>query len=66
MEGRFNYMELPEPDFCSIGELGCEIAVCARMLPMPTLTRFEDIDWINWTPQEHATLLFVRQADGCC
>jgi len=27
------------------------------------LTRFEDIDWINWTPQEDATLLFVRQAD---
>ncbi len=30
---------------------------------MPTLTRFEDIDWTHWTPQEHATLLFVRQAD---
>src|SRR5512139_177264 len=27
------------------------------------LTRFEDIDWTHWTPQEHATLLFVRQAD---
>jgi 8-oxo-dGTP diphosphatase len=27
------------------------------------LTRFEDIDWANWTPQEYATLLFVRQAD---
>src|SRR5512147_1215260 len=22
---------------------------------------FEDIDWTNWTPQEHATLLFVRR-----
>jgi 8-oxo-dGTP diphosphatase len=30
---------------------------------MLTLTRFEDIDWARWTPQEHATLLFVRQAD---
>jgi len=30
---------------------------------MPTLTYFEDIDWTHWTPQEHATLLFVRQAD---
>ena len=30
---------------------------------MPTLTHFEDIDWTHWTPQEHATLLFVRQAD---
>jgi 8-oxo-dGTP diphosphatase len=27
------------------------------------LTRFEDIDWTHWTPQERATLLFVRQAD---
>jgi 8-oxo-dGTP diphosphatase len=27
------------------------------------LTRFEDIDWTHWTAQEHATLLFVRQAD---
>lgn len=27
------------------------------------LTHFEDIDWTHWTPQEHATLLFVRQAD---
>jgi len=27
------------------------------------LTRFEDIDWTRWTPQELATLLFVRQAD---
>src|SRR5512143_336042 len=26
-------------------------------------TRFADIDWTHWTPQEHATLLFVRQAD---
>lgn len=26
-------------------------------------TRFEEIDWINWMPQERATLLFVRQAD---
>ncbi len=26
-------------------------------------TRFEDIDWIHWTPQERATLLFVRHAD---
>src|SRR5512139_4078355 len=26
-------------------------------------TRFEEIDWTMWTPQEHATLLFVRQAD---
>ena len=26
-------------------------------------TRFEDIDWTHWTPQERATLLFVRQAD---
>ena len=25
--------------------------------------RFEDIDWTHWTPQEHATLLFVRRAD---
>lgn len=25
--------------------------------------RYEDIDWTRWTPQEHATLLFVRQAD---
>ena len=25
--------------------------------------RFQDIDWTHWTPQEHATLLFVRQAD---
>jgi len=25
--------------------------------------RFEDIDWTHWTPQERATLLFVRQAD---
>jgi 8-oxo-dGTP diphosphatase len=24
---------------------------------------FQDIDWTHWTPQEHATLLFVRQAD---
>jgi 8-oxo-dGTP diphosphatase len=24
---------------------------------------FEDIDWTHWTPQEHATLLFVREAD---
>ena len=30
---------------------------------MPMLTHFEDIDWTHWTPQEHATLLFVRQAD---
>ena len=30
---------------------------------MSTLTRFEDIDWAHWTPHEHATLLFVRQAD---
>jgi 8-oxo-dGTP diphosphatase len=30
---------------------------------MPTLTRFEDIDWTHWTPREHATLLFVRDAD---
>jgi 8-oxo-dGTP diphosphatase len=30
---------------------------------MSTLTHFEDIDWTHWTPQEHATLLFVRQAD---
>jgi hypothetical protein len=27
------------------------------------LTRFEDIDWTHWTSHEHATLLFVRQAD---
>jgi len=27
------------------------------------LPHFEDIDWTHWTPQEHATLLFVRQAD---
>jgi 8-oxo-dGTP diphosphatase len=27
------------------------------------LTHFESIDWTHWTPQEHATLLFVRQAD---
>ena len=27
------------------------------------LTHFEDIDWTHWTPQEHATLLFVWQAD---
>ena len=27
------------------------------------LTHFEHIDWTHWTPQEHATLLFVRQAD---
>lgn len=26
-------------------------------------TRFEDIDWTQWTPQERATLLFVRR-DG--
>jgi 8-oxo-dGTP diphosphatase len=26
-------------------------------------TRFENIDWTNWTPQERATLLFVRR-DG--
>ena len=26
-------------------------------------TRFEDIDWTHWIPQERATLLFVRQAD---
>lgn len=26
-------------------------------------TRFEDIDWVQWTPQERATLLFVRR-DG--
>ena len=25
--------------------------------------RFEDIDWTQWTPQERATLLFVRR-DG--
>ena len=25
-------------------------------------TRFEDIDWTQWTPQERATLLFVRRA----
>ena len=25
--------------------------------------KFEDIDWTHWTPQEHATLLFVRRAD---
>ena len=25
--------------------------------------RFEDIAWTHWTPQEHATLLFVRHAD---
>jgi 8-oxo-dGTP diphosphatase len=24
-------------------------------------TRFEDIDWTHWTPQERATLLFVRR-----
>ncbi len=24
-------------------------------------TRFEDIDWAQWTPQERATLLFVRR-----
>ena len=24
---------------------------------------FDDIDWTNWTPQEHATLLFVRRAE---
>jgi 8-oxo-dGTP diphosphatase len=24
---------------------------------------FADIDWTHWTPHEHATLLFVRQAD---
>jgi 8-oxo-dGTP diphosphatase len=24
-------------------------------------TRFEDIDWTQWTPQERATLLFVRR-----
>jgi 8-oxo-dGTP diphosphatase len=24
---------------------------------------FADIDWERWTPQEHATLLFVRQTD---
>ncbi len=27
------------------------------------LTHFEEIDWTHWTPQEHATLLFVRHAD---
>ena len=26
-------------------------------------TRLTDIDWTHWTPQEYATLLFVRQAD---
>ncbi len=26
-------------------------------------TCFADIDWAHWTPQERATLLFVRQAD---
>lgn len=26
-------------------------------------TRYEDIDWTKWTPQERATLLFVRR-DG--
>ena len=26
-------------------------------------TRFEDIDWTHWTPQERATLVFVRHAD---
>ncbi len=25
--------------------------------------RFADIDWATWLPHEHATLLFVRQAD---
>ena len=25
--------------------------------------RFADIDWTHWTPQERATLLFVRHAD---
>jgi 8-oxo-dGTP diphosphatase len=28
-----------------------------------TPLRFDDIDWTHWTPQEHATLLFVRQTD---
>jgi 8-oxo-dGTP diphosphatase len=27
------------------------------------LTHFEDVDWTHWTSHEHATLLFVRQAD---
>ena len=27
------------------------------------ITHFADIDWTHWTPQEYATLLFVRQAD---
>ncbi len=27
------------------------------------LSRFKDIDWIHWAPQERATLLFVRHAD---
>jgi 8-oxo-dGTP diphosphatase len=26
-------------------------------------TRFENIDWTSWTPQERATLLFIRR-DG--
>jgi 8-oxo-dGTP diphosphatase len=27
------------------------------------ISHFEDIDWTHWTPQERATLLFVRRAD---
>jgi 8-oxo-dGTP diphosphatase len=27
------------------------------------LMRYADIDWNIWTPHEHATLLFVREAD---
>jgi 8-oxo-dGTP diphosphatase len=26
-------------------------------------TRLEDVDWVNWTPQERATLLFVIRDD---
>ncbi len=32
-------------------------------LEITMIIHFEDIDWTRWTPQEEATLLFVRQAD---
>ena len=28
---------------------------------MSTYSRFEEIDWPNWTPKERATLLFIRR-----
>lgn len=34
-----------------------------RALPQTTMKNLSDVDWVNWTPRERATLLFVLR-DG--